>query len=472
MPAPLRATLPLPLPENASVHGAFVTRRLTVPARLRLGRAGRSTSTRPHARRARRSRSCCCCTGSTRRRPRSSSATARHAFSEAEHFTLVYPIGEHEAWNAGTCCRSDTANDVGYLVDLVHYVATLTPVDLHRVYVWGFSNGGMMAWRAVCQTHDVFAGAGVMAGALLVKCPGPVHVVDVHGLRDTTVPYDGGYSRYTHTVMPDSAHERRELAPGSTLDVVLLKRLGHEWPPLQRKVRRVERDLAGPARLPCGSSGDGGDGAHRRVGRWHGSLTGAACPSMWGRHRIRGLGAPPGAGRRGHRPPGARGAGYRRVAIRLAALAAYDGRGLASRAAADGRRAPRRPAPGRRAQPRRLGGARRDPRRQSATTSASRPSPRAGDDRDDAGRARRTAAADPGRSAARRPSPAGLRRLAAGGRRPADRGARSAAAAGYAAVGLDGAALRGPQRLGNGRLTPTSPSWPAGAAPKEPACCW
>jgi hypothetical protein len=40
----------------------------------------------------------------------------------------------------------------------------------------------MMAWRAVRQTRNTFAGAGVIAGALLVSCPIQVHVVDVHGL--------------------------------------------------------------------------------------------------------------------------------------------------------------------------------------------------------------------------------------------------------------------------------------------------
>lgn len=161
-------------------------------------------------------------------------ATAASAFSESHHFTLVYPIGVNEDWNAGDCCRRDKANDLGYLVDLVHYVATTTPVDLHQVYIWGFSNGGMMAWRAVCQTKDVFAAAGVMSGALLVPCRQPVHAIDIHGLGDTTVPYFGGYSAYTHTLIPDSANERQRLARGSTLKVVLVKNLGHEWPPLKR----------------------------------------------------------------------------------------------------------------------------------------------------------------------------------------------------------------------------------------------
>ncbi len=228
---PLRATLPHPSPENSSAHGNFVTRRLTVPKGY--GSAGRAFYL--HARRrAGPAEPLVLLLHGLGQVPASvERATAATAFSDTEHFALVYPIGEHGAWNAGTCCRHDSANDVGYLVDLVRYVATLTPVDLHRVYVWGFSNGGMMAWRAVCQTRDVFAGAGVMSGALLVKCPVPVHVVDLHGLRDTTVPWDGGYSRYTRSSFPDSADERSRLVAGSTLHVVLLKRLGHEWPPLR-----------------------------------------------------------------------------------------------------------------------------------------------------------------------------------------------------------------------------------------------
>jgi predicted esterase len=157
-------------------------------------------------------------------------ATGATSFSDSHNFTLVYPFGRGEAWNAGTCCREDTANDVGFMVDLVHYIATLTPVDLHRVYIWGFSNGGMMAWRTVCQTQNVFAGAGIVAGALLVPCQVPVHVVDLHGTADTTVPLHGGYSAFTRTTFPDSAKEASRLAAGSSLQRVLLKNLGHRWP--------------------------------------------------------------------------------------------------------------------------------------------------------------------------------------------------------------------------------------------------
>ena len=228
----VRPTIPLPIPESAAVHGDFVMRRLTVPAGY--GSAGREFFLDQRRTPGPAQPLVLALHGLYQSPIRVERATAATAFSEAHHFTLVYPIGVNEAWNAGSCCRADTANDVGYLVDLVHYVSTLTPVDLHHVYIWGFSNGGMMAWRAVCQSHDVFAGAGVMSGALLVPCRQPVHVVDIHGLDDKTVPYLGGYSHYTHTVIPDSADERNRLVSGSTLKVILFKRLGHEWPPLRR----------------------------------------------------------------------------------------------------------------------------------------------------------------------------------------------------------------------------------------------
>ncbi len=228
----LRPHAALPAHAGTVSAGEYLTQSLTVPA-------GYASAGRPFLLHIKR--------GQTRLRPlvlllhglyqhpgTVEKATGATAFSDAHNFTLVYPIGVDEAWNAGGCCRADIARDVTYLVDLVHYVATLTPTDLHRVYIWGFSNGGMMAWRAVCQTHDVFAGAGVMAGTLLVPCPRQVHVVEIHGTRDTTVPYFGGYSRYTGTVFPDAAREHSELVAGSTLEVHLVKGLGHRWPPLTR----------------------------------------------------------------------------------------------------------------------------------------------------------------------------------------------------------------------------------------------
>ncbi len=133
--------------------------------------------------------------------------TGLEALGEREGFVSVFPGGYSGVWNAGTCCVP-TANpdmpDVEFLDQVVADVARRTVVDLSRVYVVGFSNGGMMAYRYACQRSSAVAGVGVVSGAMAASpdfadsgprtCrPGsPVSLIDVHGARDTTVPYAGG----------------------------------------------------------------------------------------------------------------------------------------------------------------------------------------------------------------------------------------------------------------------------------------
>lgn len=79
-----------------------------------------------------------------------------------------------------------------YLVDVVHSVAATVPVDASRVYVVGFSNGGMMALDAVCSAPNVFAAAGSVAGPFLgSRCARPIwrHLA---AAPDSVVPPAGG----------------------------------------------------------------------------------------------------------------------------------------------------------------------------------------------------------------------------------------------------------------------------------------
>jgi predicted esterase len=224
----LRPAAVLPVSQQPLTEGRYVTRLLAMPKRY--GSVGRSFVLHAPSTAGAERPLVIVLHGLYQTPTDVEQATGATSFSDSHNFTLVYPYGRMKAWNAGGCCRQDTANDVGFMVDLVHYVAALTPVDLHRVYIWGFSNGGMMAWRTVCQTHNVFAGAGVVAGALLVPCPVPVHVVELHGTLDKTVPLTGGFSRYTHTVFPDSLNEASKLVAGSSLQRLLVKNVGHRWP--------------------------------------------------------------------------------------------------------------------------------------------------------------------------------------------------------------------------------------------------
>jgi poly(3-hydroxybutyrate) depolymerase len=119
------------------------------------------------------------------------------ALAATHGFAVAYPDGVSMSWNAGSCCEAAAAtgvDDVGWLRSLIAHLAEHYPVDRRRVYLVGFSNGGMLAYRYACEYGDELAGVGVVAGSVQVaSClpPAPVNVVAIHGLADLHTPYDG-----------------------------------------------------------------------------------------------------------------------------------------------------------------------------------------------------------------------------------------------------------------------------------------
>ncbi|OHV38545.1 poly(3-hydroxybutyrate) depolymerase [Parafrankia soli] len=152
-------------------------------------------------------------------------------FADEHGFVLAYGHAVDGSWNAGTCCAGTNGqDDIAYLRELVADVARRTPVDRSRVYVWGYSNGGMLAARAVCEAPDVFAAAGVVAGHLLVPCDqARIRMMHIHGTADTTVPWRGGWSDYVHVTFPDARTESERVTSSSTVAGIPWDG-GHAWP--------------------------------------------------------------------------------------------------------------------------------------------------------------------------------------------------------------------------------------------------
>jgi len=123
----------------------------------------------------------------------------------AQDFVVAYPNGTQAnsiegelAWNAGTCCglaRSGEIDDVSFILAMIDELEATYPIDPQRIYLAGFSNGGMMSYRLACEHGDLFAGVAVVSGALNYSpcAPAvPLSVLIVHGRLDVTVPYNGG----------------------------------------------------------------------------------------------------------------------------------------------------------------------------------------------------------------------------------------------------------------------------------------
>ncbi len=134
-----------------------------------------------------------------------------------ENFIVVYPAGTGSPlrWNAGqrelqTRLRQGglfermlgerffetvQADDVGFIRDLIAHLSDQLCIDGARIYVNGMSNGGGMTNRLACEAADVFAAAGMVAGAYTdfggCQPSRPIPVIAFHGVEDPIVPYQG-----------------------------------------------------------------------------------------------------------------------------------------------------------------------------------------------------------------------------------------------------------------------------------------
>lgn len=125
--------------------------------------------------------------------------------ARAEGLVLAAPdgigrLGNRGTWNAGGCCGEalrDGVDDIRFVAAVIDDVARRLPVDPHRVYVAGFSNGGMLAQRLALALPERIAAVAVVAGALFGdETPPrlPVPILLIHGLADDVVPVAGGMS--------------------------------------------------------------------------------------------------------------------------------------------------------------------------------------------------------------------------------------------------------------------------------------
>ncbi len=131
--------------------------------------------------------------------------TGLDAVADRNDFLAVYPDGTGPAggtrytWDSGpNCCgyalRNDV-DDVGFLAALIDDLAARTPIDRHRIYATGHSNGAMMAYRLAAKRADLVAAIGAVSGAMAVddfKPSQPVAVLDIHSVDDPQAVYQGG----------------------------------------------------------------------------------------------------------------------------------------------------------------------------------------------------------------------------------------------------------------------------------------
>ena len=119
-------------------------------------------------------------------------------------FIVVYPDGTGPlrdkllTWNAGHCCAyamKNNVDDVGFINALIDELIRRYPVDAHRIYVTGMSNGGMMTHRLGRELSGRIAAIAPVVATVFGDEAQATHAVPalmINGLLDVNVPYLGG----------------------------------------------------------------------------------------------------------------------------------------------------------------------------------------------------------------------------------------------------------------------------------------
>jgi polyhydroxybutyrate depolymerase len=136
--------------------------------------------------------------------------------ADTENFIAMYPngfgiMGFLQHWNAGHCCgkaADDKLDDVGFVAAAIEDVCVRLKIDRDRIYMVGFSNGGMLVYRFAAERGELLAAVAPLAASIggrpaadapewhIPEPVQPLSVIAFHGLADDDVPYEGGVSRH------------------------------------------------------------------------------------------------------------------------------------------------------------------------------------------------------------------------------------------------------------------------------------
>jgi len=110
-------------------------------------------------------------------------------------------------WNAGDGYETatDSTDDVGFISALIDTMIVNYNIDTTRVYVMGFSNGAMMAYRVADELSHKIAAIGAVSGQMAYEDCNPefsVPIIHFHGLDDDTNPYEGGPNAQNFDILP------------------------------------------------------------------------------------------------------------------------------------------------------------------------------------------------------------------------------------------------------------------------------
>jgi poly(3-hydroxybutyrate) depolymerase len=109
--------------------------------------------------------------------------------AKANNFVVVYPAGINNSWSlSGT-------RDTDFILAIIDEMHKRYDIDRNRVYLSGFSMGGMMTYYAATRIADKIAAFAPVAGYLMggpnTSSSRAIPIIHTHGTTDDVVPFSG-----------------------------------------------------------------------------------------------------------------------------------------------------------------------------------------------------------------------------------------------------------------------------------------
>jgi polyhydroxybutyrate depolymerase len=140
------------------------------------------------------------------------------ALADTRGFVVAYPryvLGFGQwAVGCGEGCDIEHDRDKNFVRALIDELHDQLGIDRSRVYLTGFSNGGLATYHLACELSDRIAAAAPV-GALMIEpqwqscsLSPPVPFLIIHGTQDEQFPWDGAEGVSTTRMSADATVER------------------------------------------------------------------------------------------------------------------------------------------------------------------------------------------------------------------------------------------------------------------------
>ena len=179
---------------------------------------------------------------------------------------VILPDAVQGKWNYGSASVK-TVNDVKFLDTVIDTVVARYPIDSRRIYMSGYSNGGLMSVRYACERPERIAAVGVVATTIeqldALQCAPPqgVAMLYINGVDDPVVPFEGNLLKrsaestlelwrgfngcgatFTSELLPDRVDDGTRVthkawsqcSSGLPVEQYAIEGGGHTWPGTQR----------------------------------------------------------------------------------------------------------------------------------------------------------------------------------------------------------------------------------------------